>query len=401
MPSMQDPAPQKITVLVVDDTPSIRQLLQIFLKKLGYDVLLAENGLQAVEKVSSEPIDLVLMDVMMPLMDGYAATRRIKALSGERWIPVVFLSALDRQENLVAGLDAGGDDYLGKPLNFVVLEAKLRSLNRTLLMQRALIETRQRVEDNAESLQRYHDTQVQEDDLAQEIMMRLMNRDGPAGPGVHQWLAPAANFSGDIVAATRSPQGKLYALLADATGHGLSAAISALPVLMVFSGMVKRDLALSTLVEEINKHLCSTLPTGRFVAVAAICVDSAKRTAEVWNGGMPDLLLLDPDGQVRRRLASVHLALGIADLSDPATTAVERVEWSAGSQFMLYSDGLMDAENAVGAAFGMERIVAALAGTPRQERLERLQQSLAEHVDAKLPHDDISVLLIDCDPLTA
>lgn len=394
---MQDPVSQQITVLVVDDTPSNRQLLQIFLKKLGYAVLLAENGLQAVEKFSAEPVDLVLMDVLMPVMDGYEATRRIKAAAGERWVPVVFLSALDKEENLIVGLDAGGDDYLAKPLNFVVLEAKLRSLRRTLLMQRALVETRLRIQDNAERLQQYHDTQVQENDLAHDIMMRLMNRDGGVESGVHQWLAPAANFSGDIVAAIRSPQGRLYALLGDATGHGLGAAISALPVLMVFSGMVKRDLALATIVDEINKHLRSTLPTGRFVAVAAIRVDFARGSTEVWNGGMPDLLLLDADGQVCRRFPSVHLALGIADLGDPAMLAVEQVAWSAGCQFMLYSDGLMDAENAAAESFGTERVIAALAGIPGPDRLAELQQAVARHVGATPPHDDISVLLIDCD----
>jgi len=393
---MQASTEQEITVLVVDDTATNRQILQVFLTKLGFAVLLAENGQLAVDKFAVESIDMVLMDVMMPVMDGYEATRRIKARCGERWVPVVFLSALDKEENLIAGLDAGGDDYLAKPVNFVVLEAKLRSLKRTLLMQRALVETRRSVEENAERLQQYHDTQVQENDLAHDIMVRLMNRDGMAEAGVHQWLAPAANFSGDIVAAMRSPQGRLYAVLADATGHGLSAAISALPVMMVFSGMVKRDLPLSVVVDEVNRHLCSTLPTGRFVALAAICIDFRAGSAEIWNGGMPDVLLLGANGQVIRRLVSAHLALGITAADDPAARAVERVEWPAGSQFMLHSDGVMDAENPHGEGFGMERIVAALADTSGNERLGKLRQSLALHMAGTLPHDDVSVLLIDC-----
>jgi len=393
---MQATAEQEITILVVDDTATNRQILQAFLTRLGFAVVLAENGLQGVEKAAAEQIDLVLMDVMMPVMDGYEATRRIKSMSGERWVPVVFLSALDKEENLVAGLDAGGDDYLAKPVNFVVLEAKLRSLKRTLLMQRALVETTQRVQDNAERLQRYHDTQVQENDLAHDIMMRLMNRDGAAEAGVHQWLAPAANFSGDIVAARRSPQGRLYALLADATGHGLSAAISALPVLMVFCGMVKRDLDLSLIVDEINKHLCSTLPTGRFVALAAICIDFAAGSAEIWNGGMPDILLLERNGQIAKRFRSTHMALGITGAIDPTMIAVERVEWHAGNQFMLYSDGLMDAESPSGERFGMERIVAVLADAARSDRVEKLQRALVRHAASAMPHDDVSVLLIDC-----
>ena len=72
---------------------------------------------------------------MMPVMDGFEAARQIKAMTAERWTPVIFLSALNRDENLVEGLEAGADDYLTKPINFVVLEAKLRSMQRSLALQ--------------------------------------------------------------------------------------------------------------------------------------------------------------------------------------------------------------------------------------------------------------------------
>jgi DNA-binding response OmpR family regulator len=133
-----------LKVLVVDDTATNRLMLQVFLRKLGLEVVVAEDGAQGVAAYEREMPDIVLMDVMMPVMDGYEATRRIKALSGERWIPVIFLSALDSEESLVTGLDAGGDDYLSKPVNFVVLDAKLRSTARTLALQRSLEDERQR-----------------------------------------------------------------------------------------------------------------------------------------------------------------------------------------------------------------------------------------------------------------
>ena len=134
----------RLKVLVVDDTATNRMMLQVFLRKLGVDVVVAEDGAKGVEAYEREAPDIVIMDVMMPVMDGYEATRRIKALSGERWIPVIFLSALDSEESLVTGLDAGGDDYLSKPVNFVVLDAKLRSTARTLALQRSLEDERQR-----------------------------------------------------------------------------------------------------------------------------------------------------------------------------------------------------------------------------------------------------------------
>ena len=114
----------KMKVLAVDDNRTNLHILQVFLKKLGHQVILAENGEEAVRMFQSEAPDLVLLDIMMPVMDGFEAARRIKAMTQERWTPVIFLSALNRDENLVEGLEAGGDDYLTKPINFVVLEAK-------------------------------------------------------------------------------------------------------------------------------------------------------------------------------------------------------------------------------------------------------------------------------------
>ena len=116
--------PKPMKVLAVDDNRTNLHILQVFLKKLGHDVILAENGEEAVQKFITESPDLVLLDIMMPVMDGFEAARQIKAMCHDRWKPIIFLSALNRDENLVEGLEAGADDYLTKPINFVVLEAR-------------------------------------------------------------------------------------------------------------------------------------------------------------------------------------------------------------------------------------------------------------------------------------
>ena len=135
----------KMKVLAVDDNRTNLHILQVFLKKLGHQVILAENGEEAVRMFQSEAPDLVLLDIMMPVMDGFEAARRIKAMTQERWTPVIFLSALNRDENLLEGLEAGGDDYLTKPINFVVLEAKLRSMQHSLALQQTSIDALRRV----------------------------------------------------------------------------------------------------------------------------------------------------------------------------------------------------------------------------------------------------------------
>jgi DNA-binding response OmpR family regulator len=382
--SAEDP----MRVLVVDDTATNRHILQVFLQKLGHEVAFAVDGAQAVEQFPIVQPDLVLMDVMMPVMDGYEATRRIKQICGGHWVPVVFLSALDKEENLVAGLDAGGDDYLFKPVSFTVLDAKLRSLGRTLRMQRTLEETQR-------DLQRYRDRQEAENVLAHEVMRRQMVREGAADARVHQWLTPAANFSGDIVVAATSPDGCLYAMLADATGHGLSAAISALPVLSVFHGTVKRNLPVGVVVGEINRHLRATLPGGRFVAAALLRFDPRTRRAEVWVGGMPAVLHVAPDGTQLRRIESRQLPLGVTE-SDAAMAATEEIECPPGSQFVMFSDGLIEAANPSGLEFGLERLESTIAATPPAQRMGAVRAAVTQHVGAGAPHDDVSLMLVDC-----
>ncbi len=517
MTSQGGPGRKPLKVLVVDDTATNRQILQVFLGKLGLEVVTAADGALGVAAFERESPDLVIMDVMMPVMDGYEATRQIKAMSGERWVPVMFLSALDKEENLVAGLDAGGDDYLPKPVNFVVLDAKLRSLTRALALQRSLDDERrlvramsdnlvdsvlmidaqgsiqwcnpstetmfgyangellgknvnilmpepyhsehdaylaryldggqphilgvgqrllrgrrqsgeefplelgisemrvggerrfigiirdvservavdQKLRENAERLQTYHDHQEAESALAQRIVSRQMQRAGLDDSSVRHWLDAAANFSGDIVAATRGPGGELYVLLADATGHGLGAAICTLPVLSVFYSAAETGAALGWILYEINRQLRATLPIGYFVGATAICIQADGRRADVWVGGTPDLLLLSPDGKVRRSFASSNLPLGIDD-TEGAVARPDDVELEAGDQFVLFSDGLVEAEDGQGEAFGYGRLFAALASAPAARRIDAVREAMQRHLGGAMPHDDVSVMTADC-----
>jgi PAS domain S-box-containing protein len=507
-----------LQVLVVDDTPTNRQILSVFMRKLGHGVDLAEDGAQAVEKFAAKTYDLVIMDVMMPVMDGYEATRLIKAMCGERWVPVVFLSALEKDENLVAGLDAGGDDYLSKPVNFVVLEAKLRSLSRTIALnreveearrfnqavtdnlleaivtidERGLIETvnpaathifgyrtdemvgrninmlmpepyhtahdgylaryvaggaphvigspsrevegrrsdggvfpmslsvsefrdlgrrmfvgavndismrkeaERRLRENAAALQLYHDEREAENTLALEIFDQLMQRPGLSDPALHFWMNPASHFSGDIVAATRAVNGKYYVLLADATGHGLAAAISVLPLLTQFYDSAGAGVPLSRIIYRINTQLRASLPIGRFIAAAFICLDKTGSATEFWLGGMPAGLLIDAAGKIVRSVPSHNLPLGIDDIAaDGAVTETLGSDCPEGGQLVLFSDGFLEASNAAGEEFGLARLTAALAGAPPAQRLAAAKDALYAHLGEATPHDDVTLIFID------
>ncbi len=121
-------------VLVVDDVATNRLLLRAKLATAYYDVIVAENGQQALEMARSEQPDMIMLDVMMPDMDGFAVCTRLKACEDTAHIPVIMITALDTPEERIRGLEAGADDFLTKPINDLALFARVRNLMRMKMM---------------------------------------------------------------------------------------------------------------------------------------------------------------------------------------------------------------------------------------------------------------------------
>jgi diguanylate cyclase (GGDEF)-like protein len=127
-------------ILLADDTLSIRMVVRKYIEDAGHEVVLADDGDEAFRRFEEETPDLVLLDVVMPKMNGYKTARHIRSLCQERedWIPIVFLTAMASEQDLVKGIEAGGDDYLIKPISQIVLNAKLTAMQRIAEMRRQL-----------------------------------------------------------------------------------------------------------------------------------------------------------------------------------------------------------------------------------------------------------------------
>ncbi|MFN3595288.1 MAG: diguanylate cyclase domain-containing protein [Thiobacillaceae bacterium] len=139
-------------ILLVEDTRSMAAVFRARLEAFGYEVFHAENGQVAVERFSELAPDLVLMDIEMPVMNGFEAVSRIRAYEASRqwaWTPVIFLTASDSVGNLVQAIEAGGDDYLTKSAPEVVLQAKMKALSRIAALRRQLIAANRRLEEQA------------------------------------------------------------------------------------------------------------------------------------------------------------------------------------------------------------------------------------------------------------
>ena len=122
--------PERSKILVVDDIPLNRKLEKTYLESVGYQVVLANDGIEALQQVDEETPDLILLDVMMPKMNGFQVCRRLKNTEDTRFIPIIMVTALNEIEDKVKGVEAGADDFISKPFNKLELLARVKSLLR-------------------------------------------------------------------------------------------------------------------------------------------------------------------------------------------------------------------------------------------------------------------------------
>jgi serine phosphatase RsbU (regulator of sigma subunit)/anti-sigma regulatory factor (Ser/Thr protein kinase) len=378
-----------LNVLSVDDDPTLGLLLKTFIRSLGHECTVVADGERALQQYRQTAFDLVLMDQLMPGMGGIAATgaiRELQKLSG--WRPIIMLSGLSETDDQVASLDAGCDDFIAKPVNFAILAAKINAFGRIVMLQEQV------AEQNRQLLQ-YRHAEAEERRISRFLMSRLVRSELLDHPQVRYLLQPANEVSGDLLLACPSSNGDLYVMLADATGHGLPAALTLIPLSQAFYAMAGKGFTLDSIAWELNLRHRAYSPVDRFVAALLVQYRPRENLLTVWNGGVPAALLLDPQGAVVRRFNSLNLPLGIAD-GDDFENLHETVAVEPGQRLLLYSDGLIEAENAAREPFGKARLEQCLQQPAPGDLIDSLQQALLSHMDGRQPHDDLSCLLLEC-----
>ncbi len=381
--------PARGTALLVDDEPANLRLLESVLSREGFRCLTADNGERAIALYQEDAPDIVFMDVMMPGIDGYETTRRIKALAGERFVPVIFLTALHDSPALVRCTEAGGDDFITKPFQIPILKARIQAMERVRDLHRAL-------RAQHEQLGERHARDQQEQALAERVYTRMITSRNVTPDGLDQFLRPAATFNGDLVLTAHLPDGGLRVLVADFTGHGLPAAIAALPVTEIFHAMTRDGADEACLLAALNQTLFAVLPTERFMAACIASIPASRHELRFWNGGMPPAVLSSPRGV--RELGSRGLPLGIV-ANAPAAEELLRLPLAGDERLLLLSDGLLEAVNPAGAMFGHARLEALWSGRPAEDPiLPDLIRALDAHCQDTPPHDDVTVVEIRIGP---
>jgi len=333
--------------LIVDDEATNRLVLAALLGQLNFQVIEAHDGAQALELFNSENPDIIFMDIMMPGIDGYEATARIKSQCEDRFVPIIVLTAITDENALAQCITAGGDDVLTKPFDANILKSKIYSMLRIRDLHRRISDIYMKMK--------------HEERLAETVFSRAVTARNVIPDGLQILLRPASVFSGDMVLTAFSPGGDLHVLLGDFTGHGLSAAIGALPTAEVFRAMVAKGFGGDSILASINEKLYTMLPTDIFMAACYVHIPADLSHAMLFNCGMPEVLVIDKAGtRIKHHAQSKHFPLGI-DPVFPPRESFERLELEPGDRLCLYTDGVTESCNPQGEEFGQQRLEHAIS----------------------------------------
>ena len=306
------------------------------------------------------------------------------------------MTASNDLEALARGLDAGADDFLITPVTRLVLEAKL---NAALRAHEMFVEIRRQ----RDELERFRAAAQNDYAIAGRVFENILDRSCFGIPSLRKHVSPLEQFDGDLVMATALHGGRLRFLLGDFTGHGLSAAVGAMPVADLFYATAARGLPLGAVVREINLKMQRTLPREMFLAALIGDLDPHAGRLSFWNGGQPEGFILGKDGNIRHRLRSTKIPLGIVS-NEEFDDAIETVEVQPRERIFVYSDGVVESMNQHGDLFGSTRLERSLTENAGSEfSSPAVERALAIHRDTAARKDDVTFLEIanDADLATA
>lgn len=369
-------------LLVAEHDPEKMRKLADLLKKNGHEVIRAASCQTVLSQLRRYRADLVLMDVRLSGAGGYVCTRKICALANDRFVPVLLTAATGESITLDDFLDCGAVDFIDAPIDSQLLLAKISGYAR--------------MHDIYAQLERHQQRISHEIQLARHMFDTFIGRSPTDIPSIKHWILAAGHFSGDLLVYERTPANELHILLGDFTGHGLAAAIGALPTTDIFFTMSQSGFGIGEIAAEINRKLYSLLPTGKFCAGILARFSPLQQQLEVWSGGHPPVLLLDEAHQVVGEISASQFPLGIVS-AERFDAATQIVELSGVAQVLLCSDGLLEAQNANGEMFG-ERHFREVLNNPQHGEaflMEKLKRGLVHFLDGMEPHDDISILTLD------
>ena len=368
-------------ILIVDDVKANIDVLAEALHS-EYKLSVALNGESALRSAEKNPPDLVLLDIMMPGIDGYEVCRRLRAGEQTRDIPVMFLTSLEDVQDKARGFEIGGNDYLTKPFEILEVKARVRSLVKAKAYADAIKAARE-----------------MELSIAREIQMGILPSDLSSctkgtGLDIHAVLEPAQHVGGDLYEVMRAGEHRVMVVLGDVSGKGIPAALFMAVTVTLVRSMARQYERPEEIVRRVSDELITQNPRKMFVTMACLIYDLRSGQVTCANAGHNPMALFGPGKPPRFVFPSTGMVAGMFPDNSVCDDSIDLVP---GDTLVLFSDGVTEAFSKEEELFGDERLLAQLVREPGQNAagtVSGILQAVRSHATGAPQSDDISIVAV-------
>ena len=366
-------------ILIVDDNPANVEIFQARLAANNYEIITASDGEEGLALAKDRLPDLILLDIMMPKMDGIEVCRHLRADSALPFMPIIMVTAKTDSKDIVAGLEAGADEYLTKPVDHAALVARVKSMLRIKSLHDTVLE-------QSAQLQAQLETATKVQSLFWPDIPELTG-------GSHIWATavPAGYVSGDLYDVIPLPDGSLLAYVADVSDKGVPAALVMAALSTRIRSEARNQYEIDTLLETVNNRLHSlTSEEGFFatIVLARYWPDSGKMQLALAGHLQPLLIAESGIGNCPRING---MSLGV---TPDVGYEKKEILLSPGESIFFFSDGVIEAENEDKELFGNERLVDFIKDTKAPPRGKGLLDFITTWRGNSSASDDLTILEI-------
>jgi len=399
---------RKVNILLVDDQPNNLLALEAVLECPEYNLVKAHSGEEGLRRLLRGDFALILLDVLMPGMDGFETAELIRRRERTRYTPIIFVTAVGRSEAHVArGYNAGAVDYLFKPLVPEILRSKVAAFVELFLKTE---EVKRQGEQLRELERRENETrlaaakrQLDEERMRQEMRMasliqqKLFPTQPPDCPGFDIWGAsyPAEETGGDYFDYINIIDCFVDIVVGDVSGHGYGPALIMAATRAYLRALATAHARLADVLTIVNRLLAADIGGERFVTLLLARLDPGSRSIIYTGAGHLPGYILDETGVVRAQLTSAGPPLGIIDDGDfpPAPP----VALQSGDLVFLYTDGVIEAMGQDGSLFGIERtldVIRSARGESARDIVRALEEACRRFARTERRQDDFTAIVI-------
>jgi serine phosphatase RsbU (regulator of sigma subunit) len=370
-------------ILIVDDNPANVEILQMRLAANNYEIITAADGEEGLAAARDAQPDLILLDIMMPKMDGIEVCRHIRADVSMPFIPIIMVTAKADSKDVVAGLEAGGDEYLTKPVDHAALVARVKSMLRIKELHDTVLEQSAQLKAQLET--------------ATQIQSLFWPKIPELEAGGHIWAksAPATYVGGDLYDVIPLPDDSLLAYVADVSGKGVPAAL----IMAALSTNIRSEALLQSEVDKLLETVNNTLHNltseeGFFATIVLGRYWPASGKLQLALGGHLQPLWIGPGG-----LGNLPQLKGISiGVTPDVHYEKKEILLSPGEAVLFFSDGVIEAENEDQALFGNARLIDYIKNAKGPPWGKGLLDLISDWRGKAKANDDLTVLEIWRDP---